>query len=83
MLTCREITVGGATVLASRISYVGELGWELYVSFADAAALRQLDRSAAEVRSALAQNPDARFLLDRLQKLYAQRLALTQRLALS
>lgn len=50
---------------------------------ADAAALRQLDRSAAEVRSALAQNPDARFLLDRLQKLYAQRLALTQRLVLS
>ncbi len=29
--TCREIEVGGATVLASRISYVGELGWELYV----------------------------------------------------
>ena len=36
-LTCREIQVGGATVLASRISYVGELGWELYVSMADAA----------------------------------------------
>ncbi len=50
---------------------------------ANAAALRQLDRSAAEVRSALAQNPDARFLLERLKKLYAQRLALTQRLALS
>ncbi len=31
-LTCREITVGGVPVLASRISYVGELGWELYVS---------------------------------------------------
>ncbi len=29
--TCREIEVGGITVLASRISYVGELGWELYV----------------------------------------------------
>ena len=29
--TCREIEVGGMTVLASRISYVGELGWELYV----------------------------------------------------
>jgi len=27
---CREIELGGATVLASRISYVGELGWELY-----------------------------------------------------
>ncbi|HEX4685843.1 MAG TPA: FAD-dependent oxidoreductase [Nocardioides sp.] len=43
MLTCREITVstsnGAVTVLASRISYVGELGWELYVSMDDAAAL--------------------------------------------
>jgi glycine cleavage system aminomethyltransferase T/glycine/D-amino acid oxidase-like deaminating enzyme len=43
-LTCREITVRtGAgddiTVLASRISYVGELGWELYVPMADAAVL--------------------------------------------
>ena len=32
-LSCREIAVNGvsAPVLASRISYVGELGWELYV----------------------------------------------------
>jgi len=29
--TCREIEIAGMTVLASRISYVGELGWELYV----------------------------------------------------
>jgi glycine cleavage system aminomethyltransferase T len=29
--TCREIEVAGMTVLASRISYVGELGWEMYV----------------------------------------------------
>lgn len=28
--TCREISVGPVRVLASRISYVGELGWELY-----------------------------------------------------
>jgi heterotetrameric sarcosine oxidase gamma subunit len=28
--TCREVEIGGLTVLASRISYVGELGWELY-----------------------------------------------------
>ncbi len=28
--TCREIELGGASVLASRISYVGELGWELH-----------------------------------------------------
>jgi glycine cleavage system aminomethyltransferase T len=29
--TCRVIEIGGLRVLASRISYVGELGWELYV----------------------------------------------------
>ncbi len=28
---CRNITVGAAPVLAVRISYVGELGWELHV----------------------------------------------------
>jgi heterotetrameric sarcosine oxidase gamma subunit len=28
--TCREIEVDGLVVLASRISYVGELGWELH-----------------------------------------------------
>lgn len=44
-------------------------------------ALRQLDASAADVRQALAQDPDARFLLQRLQRVYAQRLSLTQRLA--
>jgi glycine cleavage system aminomethyltransferase T len=38
-LSCRDIQVKGATVLASRISYVGELGWELYVAADDAAAL--------------------------------------------
>jgi len=36
-LTCREIQVKGTPVLASRISYVGELGWELYVAMDDAA----------------------------------------------
>jgi glycine cleavage system aminomethyltransferase T/glycine/D-amino acid oxidase-like deaminating enzyme len=47
-LTCREIRVGGARVLASRISYVGELGWELYVAMGDAAELweRLLDAGA-------------------------------------
>ena len=39
-LTCREITGRRRrTVLASRISYVGELGWELYVPMDDAAEL--------------------------------------------
>src|SRR5918997_339258 len=30
-LTCRRIELANVEVLASRISYVGELGWELYV----------------------------------------------------
>jgi len=37
--TCREIEAGGLTVLASRISYVGELGWELYVPIEQGARL--------------------------------------------
>ena len=35
----RDPESAAATVLASRISYVGELGWELYVSMDDAAQL--------------------------------------------
>jgi glycine cleavage system aminomethyltransferase T/glycine/D-amino acid oxidase-like deaminating enzyme len=37
--TCREIEVGGVTVLASRISYVGELGWELHLPMEQGAVL--------------------------------------------
>ncbi len=37
--TCREIEVGGLIVLASRISYVGELGWELYAPMEEGARL--------------------------------------------
>jgi glycine cleavage system aminomethyltransferase T/glycine/D-amino acid oxidase-like deaminating enzyme len=37
--TCQEIEVAGMTVLASRISYVGELGWELYVPIEQGAKL--------------------------------------------
>ena len=49
----------------------------------DTAALHELDRSAAQIRTAMARDPDARFLLDRLQDTYARRLALTQRLTLT
>ena len=37
--TCRDIEVAGLTVLASRISYVGELGWELHVPMEQGARL--------------------------------------------
>src|SRR5206468_4464206 len=29
-MTAREITVGDVPCIASRVTYVGELGWELY-----------------------------------------------------
>jgi len=37
--TCREVEAAGITVLASRISYVGELGWELYAPMEQGATL--------------------------------------------
>ncbi|MDQ3164920.1 MAG: FAD-dependent oxidoreductase, partial [Actinomycetota bacterium] len=39
---CREIEVESLLVLASRISYVGELGWELYVPMEQGARLWDL-----------------------------------------
>jgi glycine cleavage system aminomethyltransferase T len=37
--TCRELEIGSQLVLASRISYVGDLGWELYVPIEQGARL--------------------------------------------
>ncbi len=37
--TCRPIEIGGIMVLASRISYVGELGWELHAPIEEGALL--------------------------------------------
>jgi glycine cleavage system aminomethyltransferase T/glycine/D-amino acid oxidase-like deaminating enzyme len=37
--TCRDIEMGPLRVLASRISYVGDLGWELYVPIDQGARL--------------------------------------------
>jgi hypothetical protein len=41
----------------------------------------ELERSAPEVRAALARDPDARHLLHHLQRIYAHRLALSLRQA--
>lgn len=40
-LTGREIEVAGAGVVAIRVNYVGELGWELHVPMASAVAVYQ------------------------------------------
>src|SRR6185312_14621511 len=37
--TSREVSIAGITCRASRITYVGELGWELYIPVADAVAV--------------------------------------------
>jgi len=34
---CRPMTIDGVRVVASRISYIGELGWEIYVPFEEGA----------------------------------------------
>ena len=36
---CRRITIGGAPVIALRVTYVGELGWELHVPIEAAATV--------------------------------------------
>jgi 4-methylaminobutanoate oxidase (formaldehyde-forming) len=38
-MTARRLTVGGVPVLALRVTYVGELGWELYTGTADGVVL--------------------------------------------
>jgi glycine cleavage system aminomethyltransferase T/glycine/D-amino acid oxidase-like deaminating enzyme len=40
--TCRTVELGSLRVLASRISYVGDLGWELYVPIEQGAKLWDL-----------------------------------------
>ncbi|WP_448673800.1 hypothetical protein [Pseudoxanthomonas mexicana] len=46
-------------------------------------ALHTLDESAAQIRHAIATDPNGRFLLDQLRRTYARRLALTQRAAMT
>ena len=46
--TCRTIEIGTLRVLASRISYVGDLGWELYVPIEQGARLWDLVWEAGE-----------------------------------
>jgi glycine cleavage system aminomethyltransferase T len=51
--TCRELEVDSLSVLASRISYVGELGWELYVPMEQGARLWELVREAGRPHGAV------------------------------
>ena len=46
--TSREVDVGHASVRATRLTYVGELGWELYVAVEFAVGVYETLRSAGE-----------------------------------
>ena len=46
--TSRELTLAGETVRATRMTYVGELGWELMVPWDATAAVYEAVRSAGE-----------------------------------
>ncbi|MGI8645627.1 MAG: GcvT family protein [Nocardioides sp.] len=51
--TCREIELDSMSVLASRISYVGELGWELYMPIEQGARLWSMLHGAGSERGAI------------------------------
>jgi glycine cleavage system aminomethyltransferase T/glycine/D-amino acid oxidase-like deaminating enzyme len=68
--TCRTIEVGPVHVLASRISYVGDLGWELYVPVADGAQLWDLVWEAGREHGAVPCGIGVYGTTGRLEKCY-------------
>ncbi|MFY9915917.1 MAG: FAD-dependent oxidoreductase [Nocardioidaceae bacterium] len=51
--TCRDVEIDSLSVLASRISYVGELGWELHVPIEQGARLWRMLREAGAPHGAI------------------------------
>ncbi len=67
---CKQIEVGPLNVLASRISYVGDLGWELYVPFEQGARLWDLIAEAGEPHGIIAAGIGVYGTTGRLEKCY-------------
>jgi glycine cleavage system aminomethyltransferase T/glycine/D-amino acid oxidase-like deaminating enzyme len=67
---CRTIEVGSQLVLASRISYVGDLGWELYVPMEQGARLWETLWEAGEPHSLTACGIGVYGTTGRLEKAY-------------
>jgi glycine cleavage system aminomethyltransferase T/glycine/D-amino acid oxidase-like deaminating enzyme len=67
---CRTIEVESLAVLASRISYVGELGWELYVPFEQGARLWELVAQAGEPHGLIPAGIGVYGTTGRLEKCY-------------
>jgi glycine cleavage system aminomethyltransferase T/glycine/D-amino acid oxidase-like deaminating enzyme len=68
--TCRTIEVDSLRVLASRISYVGDLGWELYVPIEQGARLWDILWEAGEPHGVLPAGIGVYGTTGRLEKCY-------------
>ena len=68
--SCRTIEVGGLRALASRISYVGDLGWELYVPIEQGAKLWDTIWEAGEPHGVLPSGIGVYGTTGRLEKCY-------------
>jgi glycine cleavage system aminomethyltransferase T len=68
--TCRSLTLGPVRVLASRISYVGELGWELYAPVEQGARLWDLLWDAGQAFGVLPAGIGVYATTARLEKSY-------------
>ena len=67
---CRWIEIGSLPVLASRISYVGELGWELYVGIEQGARLWDMVFEAGEPHGLIPAGIGVYNTTGRLEKCY-------------
>ncbi len=68
--TCRTIEIGPLRVLASRISYVGDLGWELYVPIEQGARLWDILWEAGSAHGAVPAGIGVYGTTGRLEKCY-------------
>ena len=68
--TCRTIEIGPLRVLASRISYVGDLGWELYVPIEQGARLWDIVWEAGRAHGAVPAGIGVYGTTGRLEKCY-------------
>jgi glycine cleavage system aminomethyltransferase T/glycine/D-amino acid oxidase-like deaminating enzyme len=68
--TCKEIEIGPLRALASRISYVGDLGWELYVPIEQGARLWDIVWEAGEPHGVVPAGIGVYGTTGRLEKCY-------------
>ena len=68
--TCRTVEIGPLRVLASRISYVGDLGWELYVPIEQGARLWDVVWEAGSAHGAVPAGIGVYGTTGRLEKCY-------------